>query len=211
MNSGFGCLFCWEASHSVLALELFFSPECRPTHSSQLVGRKGTDFTQHMESQWGTNKADRWYCPLYLQKTINPHSSPSWWLVWTGVSSTQRRRTREKRCSWTLWHFLLLWPRRCRTTIFLAARKACSLCHNKEHKTEMEWGRGHLILCQAIYSDLFIQFRCPQFLWSTKTLWMTSLSMSFIFPAQSLSMTRACCCSTTRRGVNDVWDPVAHS
>lgn len=129
---------------------------------------------------------------------------------------TKDKRENLRRCSWTLWllltsrHLSLLWPRRCSTTISLAARKACSPCHNEEYKTEMDWERGHLIQCQAICSDLSIQFKWPQLLWSTKTLWMTFLLMSFIFPAQSLPVARACCCSTTRRGVNDLRDPVAH-
>lgn len=123
----------------------------------------------------------------------------------------------ENTCSWTLWllitsrHFLLLWrSRRFRTSIYLAARKDCSLCHNKELKTEMEWERGHLIQCQAICSDLSIQLKWPQVLWSTKTQWITFFFMSFIFPAQSLSMTTACCCSRNSRGVNYSWYPVAH-
>lgn len=45
------------------------------THKPILWGKKGTDLTQHMESQWGLYKADRWHCPLYLQKTINPQAS----------------------------------------------------------------------------------------------------------------------------------------
>lgn len=45
-----------------------------------------------MESQWGPNKAGCWYCPLYLQKTINSHFCPPWWRLFGPLSAAQRRR-----------------------------------------------------------------------------------------------------------------------
>lgn len=80
MISGLGIvLLVSEPQHA--ALDLFVSPECRQTHTSQFFGKKGADLTQHMESQWGLYEADRWHCPLYLQKTINPQASPPRWLL----------------------------------------------------------------------------------------------------------------------------------
>lgn len=42
-----------------------------------------------MEYQWGLYEADRWHCPLYLQKTINPQPSLPWWLLFGPVSAAQ--------------------------------------------------------------------------------------------------------------------------
>lgn len=64
------------------ALELLFRTEWRTMSSSQLV--------RHMESQRVPNKADRWYCPLYLQKSINPHSLLPWWILFGLVSAAHR-------------------------------------------------------------------------------------------------------------------------
>lgn len=88
-----------------------------------------------------------------------------------------------KRFSWSLlWpsrHSLLLWPSRSHPSMSLAAQPYCPFCWNKEHKIQMEWKRGRLMLHHAVCSDLFIQFSSLQTLWSTKCL-----SSSQIRPSQ---------------------------
>lgn len=189
------------------ALELFFSPECKHTQTNSGEKEEISPCIWNLSGgpikQTAVTALSAWRKQLILILLCHGGSCLD--------RSQQHRETNDeeknlKRCSRTLWlplilgHFLLLGHRRSNTSISLAARKDCSLCHNKENKTETGWERGHLILCQAICSDLSNQFRWPQVLWCTKTVWMTFLSMSFIFPAQSLLMDRACCCTTKRRG-----------
>lgn len=93
-----------------------------------------------MEPQWVLDKAGCCYCPLYLQKTINPHSSLPWWLLVGPVIAAQGSKRLESK-SWKNLksrQFLLLWPRRGFAIISLAAGTCCSFCHNKQSKTEIE-------------------------------------------------------------------------
>lgn len=139
MISWFGCSFCWEVSQF-----FFFFPK----HAkAMLLGRRETDFTLHMKSQQGADKADRCGCPLYLLKTINPHPSLPQWLLFGPLSGSSAGRQKDeggkmwKDAAGLFGHF----TNRC---IFFSCdpqgaayhlpttRKHCSLCHNKEHNTE---------------------------------------------------------------------------
>lgn len=218
MISGFGCLFCWEASHNVLLWSSYSEQSEERWARANSSGEK----EQISPGIWNLNgcpikqTAGIALCTCRKQLILIPSCLGGSCLDWCQQHiETKDKGEHLRRCSWTFWllltsrHLSLLWPRRRSTTISLAARKCCSLCHNKAHRTEMEWERGHLILCQAICSDLSIQFKWPKLLWSTKTLRMTFFLMSFIFQAQSLVDRACCCCSSSTRETNDVWDPTA--
>lgn len=93
------------------------------------------------------------------RKTITPPSLPSGLedLVWTGVSSSENkgagmRRKSLKRCGATTRPSIYLrpWHSESGVTASQPEREGGSLCHNKEQRTEAEWGKGSRSLCARV-------------------------------------------------------------
>lgn len=182
--SGFGCSFYWEASHSVWFSGAFLfqsrvkTNTLRPTRDEK---------KQISPCIWNLNggpvkqTAVTALCTCRKQLILIP-------LHHDGSCLDQCQQHREKKDEgWTsekmqldslatshIKAFSSPVTQEKQYQYFSSSKKRlCSLCHNKEHKTEMGWETGRLILCQAICSDLTIQFRWPQVLWCTKTQWIT--------------------------------------
>lgn len=145
MIFGFGFFFCWDASHSVL-LWSSFSVQSADKHSQANSSAEKVQISPSIRNLNGgqtKQAAGIALCTCRKQLILIPPRLGGSCLD----RCEQRRETKDKqdnlkRCSWDLWLlwllwlFLLLW---CRTVLSLTARIACSLSHNKEHKTEMEW------------------------------------------------------------------------